>query len=247
VSDVNSELAKAKGLGVSPTTPSERASTSAAEDRQILLGKIREAVARLNESEAQLERTKTRLGALEKKDSRLVAQVNQFQAQVAELRTNIETQQKMIEEQSTTIATQRVQIDSLGAEVTTVKTTNVVLSDSVVKSEAKRAEGFIAVGTKDSLKAAGLLVEEGSKFLVFGSKKTMPARKLDANAFTKVDIRNDRTITLPEGKKYKLLSRQDPAYLQPGPDSKGKLVGTQTITDPEAFWAASKYVIIAQD
>ena len=120
-------------------------------------------------------------------------------------------------------------------------------SDSVVKSEAKRAEGFIAVGTKDSLKAAGLLVEEGSKFLVFGSKKTMPARKLDANAFTKVDIRNDRTITLPEGKKYKLLSRQDPAYLQPGPDSKGKLVGTQTITDPEAFWAASKYVIIAQD
>lgn len=247
VSDINGELAKAKGLGVSPTTPSERASTSAAEDRQILLGKIREAVARLNESEAQLERTKTRLAALEKKDSRLVAQVNQFQTQVAELRTNIETQQKLIEEQSTTIAAQKVQIDSLGAEVTTVKTTNVVLSDSVVKSEAKRAEGFIAVGTKDSLKAAGLLVEEGSKFLVFGSKKTMPARKLDANAFTKVDIRNDRTITLPEGKKYKLLSRQDPAYLQPGPDNKGKLVGTQTITDPEAFWAASKYVIIAQD
>jgi uncharacterized coiled-coil protein SlyX len=246
-SDITAEPAKAKGLRVSPTTPSERASTSAAEDRQILLGKIREAVARLNESEAQLERSKTRLAAMEKKDSRLVAQVNQFQTQVAELRTNIETQQKLIEEQSTTIAAQKVQIDSLGAEVTTVTSTNMALNDSVTKSEAKRAEGFIAVGTKDSLKAAGLLVEEGSKFLVFGSKKTMPARKMTPEAFTKVDIRNDRSIALPEGKKYKLLSRQDPAYLQPGPDGKGKLVGTQTITDPEAFWAASKYVIIVED
>ena len=40
---------------------------------------------------------------------------------------------------------------------------------------------------------------------------------------------------------------RDRAYLQPGPDGKGKLVGTQTITDPEAFWAASKYVIIVED
>ena len=47
VSDVNSELATAKGLGVSPTTTSEgTTASSAAEDRQILLGKIREAVAR---------------------------------------------------------------------------------------------------------------------------------------------------------------------------------------------------------
>ena len=247
VSDINGELARAKGLGVSPTTPSERASTSAAEDRQILLGKIREAVARLNESEAQLERAKTRLASLEKKDSRLVAQVNQFQAQVAELRTNIETQQKLIEEQSTTIASQKVQIDSLGAEVTTTKESNVALTDSVTRSEAKRAEGYIAIGKKDSLKAAGVLVEEGSKFLVFGSKKTTSARKMSTEAFTKVDIRNERTISLPEGKKYKLVSRQDPAYLQPGPDGKGKLVGAQTITDPEAFWAASKYVVIVED
>jgi predicted nucleic acid-binding Zn-ribbon protein len=247
VSDINGELAKAKGLGVSPTTPSERASTSAAEDRQILLGKIREAVARLNESEAQLERSKSRLASMEKKDQRLVAQVAQFQSQVAELRTNIETQQKLIEEQGATIAQQRVEIDSLGAEVTTTKSTNVALTDSVTKSEAKRAEGFIAVGKKDSLKAAGVIVEEGSKFLVFGSKKTTTSRKVDPAAFTKVDIRNDRTINLPAGKKYKLVSRQDPSFLQPGPDNKGKLVGPQTITDPDGFWAASKYVVIVED
>ncbi|MCU0620414.1 MAG: hypothetical protein MUC69_02790 [Gemmatimonadales bacterium] len=247
VSDINSELARAKGLGVSPTTPTEAAATSAAEERQILLGKISEAVARLNESEAQLERTKSRLAALEKKDSRLVAQVEQYQKQIAELRTNIESQQKQLEEQATVIASQKVQIDSLGAEVTTVTAQNVALSDSVTRSEAKRAEAFIAIGKKDSLKALGAVTEEGSKFLVFGSKKTLPPRSPAMDAFRKIDVRNDRTFDLPAGKKYKMVSRQDSQFLQPGPDKDGKLVGTQTITDPEAFWAASKYLIIIED
>ena len=125
MSDVNSELAKAKGLGVSPTTTSEgTTASSAAEDRQILLGKIREAVARLNESEAQLERTKARIGSLERKDARLLKQIDDFQKQIAELRTNIEAQQATIEEQKTTIVAQKVQIDQLGAQVETVTVKN---------------------------------------------------------------------------------------------------------------------------
>jgi outer membrane murein-binding lipoprotein Lpp/uncharacterized coiled-coil protein SlyX len=247
VSDINSELARAKGIGVSPTTPTERASTSAAEERQILLGKIREAVARLNESDAQLERAKTRLAALEKKDSRLVKQVELFQQQIAELRTSITQQETLIQEQQTQLAAQRVTIDSLGAEVTTVSSRNTALADSIVASEAKRAEAYVAIGKKDELKKSGLVVDEGSKFLVFGGKKTVPARQLTEAGFTKIDVRNDRTIQLPEGKRYKLVSRQDPSMLQPGPDDKGRLTGAQTITDPDAFWKASKYLIIVED
>jgi outer membrane murein-binding lipoprotein Lpp/uncharacterized coiled-coil protein SlyX len=247
VSDINSELARAKGIGVSPTTPTERASTSAAEERQILLGKIREAVARLNESDAQLERAKTRLAALEKKDSRLVKQVELFQQQIAELKASITQQETLIQEQQTQLAAQRVTIDSLGAEVTTVSSRNTALADSIVASEAKRAEAYVAIGKKDELKKSGLVVDEGSKFLVFGGKKTVPARQLTEAGFTKIDVRNDRTIELPEGKRYKLVSRQDPSMLQPGPDDKGRLTGAQTITDPDAFWKASKYLIIVED
>lgn len=247
VSDINSELARAKGIGVSPTTPGEAVTTSAAEEREILLGKIREAVTRLNESEAQLEKVKTRLASIEKKDSRLVAQVEQYQKQITELRTSIETQEQLIQEQQTTIAAQRVQIDSLGAEVTTVAARNTELADSVAASEALRAEAFVAIGKKDDLKKSGLVVDEGSKFLVFGGKKTVPARQLSEAGFRKLDMRVDRTIDLPADKKFKLVSRQDPQYLQPGPDDKGRLTGAQTITDPEAFWKASKYLIIVED
>jgi len=248
VSDVNSELAKAKGLGVSPTTTSEgTTASSAAEDRQILLGKIREAVARLNESEAQLERTKARIGSLERKDARLLKQIDDFQKQIAELRTNIEAQQATIEEQKTTIVAQKVQIEQLGAQVETVTVKNRQLADSVtlVSNEANKV--FLAIGTKDSLRKEGVIVQEGKKFLVFGGKQTVPARELNPAAFRVLDARTDRSITLPEGKKYKIVSRQDPKLLQPGPDDKGKLVGTQTITSPGEFWGASKYLIIVED
>ena len=247
VSDINGELAKARGIGVSPTTPSEQTASNVAEDRQILVGKIREAVARLNESEAQLERTKARIGSLERKDARLLKQIDDFQKQIAELRTNIEAQQATIEEQKTTIVAQKVQIDQLGAQVETVTVKNRQLADSVtlVSNEANKV--FLAIGTKDSLKDKGVIVQEGKKFLVFGGKQTVPARDLNPAAFQVLDARTDRSITLPEGKKYKIVSRQDPKLLQPGPDDKGKLVGTQTISNPEEFWGASKYLIIVED
>lgn len=247
VSDINSELAKAKGVGVSPTTPSEVTASSAAEDRQILVGKIREAVARLNESEAQLERTKARVASLERKDSRLLKQIDDFQAQITELRTNIEGQQALIEEQKVTIAAQKVSIDSLAAKVETVTVANAKLADSVTLVSNEANKTFIAIGTKDSLKAAGVIVEEGSKFLVFGGKQTVPARDLNPAAFAVMDSRTDRSFTLPEGNKYKIVSRHDASLLSPGLDQKGKLVGTQTITNPAAFWSASKYLIVVKD
>jgi hypothetical protein len=247
VSDINSELAKARGIGVSPTTPSEQTASSASEDRQILVGKIREAVARLNESEAQLERTKSRVASLERKDARLLKQIDDFQTQITELRTNIEGQQALIEEQKVTIAAQRVSIDSLAAKVDTFTVANQQLADSVtlVSNEANKV--FIAIGTKDSLKANGVIVEEGSKFLVFGGKQTVPARDLNPAAFAVLDSRTDRSFTLPEGNKYKIVSRHDAKLLSPGLNEKGKLVGTQTITNPNEFWSASKYLIVVKD
>ena len=109
------------------------------------------------------------------------------------------------------------------------------------------AKVYVAIGTKDSLKASGVIVEEGSKFLVFGGKATVPARELNASAFQQLDARSDMQITLPEGNKYKIVSRHDAKLLQPGPDEKGKLVGTQTISSPKEFWAASKYLILVKD
>ena len=73
VNDINNELAKAKNLGANPVAPGEAGATNAAADRQVVLGKIRDAITRLNESEAQLERSKARLAALGRKDSRLLA------------------------------------------------------------------------------------------------------------------------------------------------------------------------------
>ncbi len=248
VSDVNGELAKARGVGVSPTTPSENPTATAAEDRQILLGKIREVVARLNESEAQLERSKKRISQLAAKDTKLTKQIEDFQRQVTELRTSVEQQQALIEQQSGTITAQKVTIDSLGVVLDTVNTMNQQLSDSVAVVTTAVNTVYMAVASKDSLKAKGIVVDEGSKFLFFGGKQTVPARNLDPAAFTTMNRQSDRSIMLPEGHQYKIVSRHDARLLDPAPAEGAKLQGgTYTITDPNAFWAASKYLIVVQD
>lgn len=247
VSDVNGELAKARGVGVSPTTPSENPTATAAEDRQILLGKIREVVARLNESEAQLERSKKRLSQLAAKDAKLTRQIEDFQRQVTELRTSVEQQQALIEQQSGTITAQKITIDSLGVVLDTVSTQNRQLSDSVAVVTTAVNTVYLAVGPKDSLKMQGVVVDEGSKFLFFGGKQTVPARNLDPAAFTMLNRQSDRTLSLPEGHTYKIVSRHDARLLEPAPVDGAKIQGgTVTITNPDAFWAPSKYLIIVQ-
>ncbi len=248
VSDVNGELAKARGVGVSPTTPSENPTATSAEDRQILLGKIREVVARLNESEAQLERSKRRISQLAAKDTKLTKQIEDFQRQVTELRTSVEQQQALIEQQTGTITAQKVTIDSLGVVLDTVATQNRQLSDSVNVVTTAVNTVYLNIGTKDSLKAKGVVVDEGSKFLFFGGKQTVPARNLDPSTFMVMNKQTDRTISLPEGHTYKIVSRHDARLLDPAPAEGAKIQGgTVTITNPDAFWAPSKYLIIVQE
>jgi len=93
-----------------------------------------------------------------------------------------------------------------------------------------------------------VVTKEGSKFLVFGGTRLEPARNLDPAAFTAIDKTQQMSIPLPRtDKKYKIVSRQSPSYLGGGVTKDGKVSGTVDITQPEDFWAPSKYLILVQD
>ena len=85
VSSINAELAKVKDLGANPVTKGE-APTTANDQRQVVLGKIRDAISRLQASEEALDKAKARLTALDKKDSRLVAQIDRYQKTIEEMK-----------------------------------------------------------------------------------------------------------------------------------------------------------------
>ena len=246
VNSINVELSKVKGVGANPVAPGEAAADRAGEDRQVVLGKIRDVIVRLNESDAQLEKTKQRLNAMTTKDRRLVAQVDRYQKSIAELKATVERQQAeylaIIDSQNTQIVALRTDLDTTIAQRTVVETAHRALTDTV------NTVYFIA-GTKDELIERGVAVNEGSKFLFFGGKRLEPARGLSSESFATIHRMRDSVITLPRSdKKYKIVSRHNPEYLSSVVGKDGKLSGGEIrIAQPEKFWAASPYLIVVQD
>lgn len=244
VNDINNELAKARSLGANPVAAGEAAASRNGADRQVVLGKIRDAITRLNASEAQLERSKARLAALGRKDTRLVAQITQYQKTVTELKATIEQQQA---EYTAIIDSQKVQIVALHATVDTARQVTTQLSTEKQALIDTMNTVYYVIGTKDELVKKGVAVQEGSKFLVFGGHHLAAARSLTPAPFVTINRMRDSSITLPDSSKsYKIVTRQGLEFVQPA-SKDGKVRGTLHITSPEQFWAPSRYLIIVQN
>jgi outer membrane murein-binding lipoprotein Lpp len=82
VTEINADLARVDGLGVSPAAAGERPPTGRTEDRAVLLGKVREVISRLEAANQQIEEQKTRIGSMTAERRRLVAQLETFQSTI---------------------------------------------------------------------------------------------------------------------------------------------------------------------
>jgi hypothetical protein len=254
VSDVNSELAKAKSMAVKSASsdPGVPGAKKDREERQAALDRVKQVINRLNESETKLAETESRAKQSRQRNARLLAQIETFKKTVEDLRTTAEQQKSEYEaalaEKDTQIATLAGRVDTLTTEKSALETNNVALTDTVANLTSYKNTVYYAVGTEDELKKRGIVTKEGSKFLVFGGTRLEPARDLDPAAFTAMDKTTQTSIPLPRSdKKYKIVSRQSPGYLTSNVTKDGKVKGTVEIGQPEQFWAASKYLILVQD
>jgi len=247
VTDINSELAKAKTLSDknASTDRGVPGSKKDREERKAALGRVQQVIARLNESEAKLAATEARAKASRQRNARLLAQIASFKQSIEDLRATAEQQKSDYEAQ---LADKNTQIATLASRVDTLNTQKTALSDTVSNLTTYKNTVYYAVGTKDELIKKGVITKEGSKFLVFGGTRLEPARNLNPEAFTAIDKTQNTTIALPRtDKKYKIVSRQNPSYLGAGVTNDGKVKGTVEIAQPEEFWSASKFLILVQD
>jgi hypothetical protein len=247
VSDLNSELAKAKTISIAPDG-ADLGTPGAAQDREerkATLERIQQVIARLNESEARLTATETRAKSARIRNARLLAQIATYKKTIEDLKTAAEQQRT---EQEAIIADQRSQIVLLAGRIDTLDREATSLRGSIANLTKHRNTVYYAVGTKDELIKQGVVTKEGSKFLIFGGTRLEPARKLNLEAFTAIDRTQTLTIPLPRtDKKYKIISRQSPAYLTGGVTEKGEVQGgVLEILSPEEFWSPSKFLILVQ-
>jgi hypothetical protein len=246
VSDLNSELAKAKVAALE--IGGDRGVPGAQQDkaeREATLGKIRQVIERLNESEAKLTETEKRVKNAKIQNARLLAQIATYKQTIEDLKTAAEQQRA---ETEAIIADQRNQIATLAGRVDTLSWEKGWLIDTVAHLTAYKNRVYYAVGTKDELIKSGVVTKEGSKFLFFGGTRLEPARRPNLDAFTMIDKTQTLSIPLPRtDKKYKIVSRQSPDFLAGDINEKGEVKGVVEIGSPEEFWSASKYLILVQN
>jgi hypothetical protein len=247
VSDINSELAKAKSMAIG-AGGSDRGMPGAQRDREerkAALQRIEQVISRLNESEAKLTATESRFKSAKVQNRRLLAQIATYKQTIEDLKTAAEQQraenQAIIEQQKTQIATLAGQVDTLSRE-------KGWLMDTVGHLTAYKNRAYYVIGTKDELMKSGVVTKEGSKFLIFGGTRLEPARRPNLDAFTIIDKTQTLSIPLPRtDKKYKIVSRQSPDFLAGDINAKGEVKGVVEIASPEEFWSASKYLILVQN
>ena len=148
VSDLNSELAKAKAIAAS-AAGADRGMPGAQldrEERKATLERIQDVIARLNESEAKLTATENRVKNAKIRNARLLAQITSYKQTIEDLKTAAEQQRA---EQEAIIADQRNQIANLSGQVDELNVQTASLRDTVVHLTAYKNRVYYAVGTKD--------------------------------------------------------------------------------------------------
>jgi outer membrane murein-binding lipoprotein Lpp len=249
LANVDSALAAVKGLAVAPTAAAtgDHPESSEAAYRAVLLGKIRDVISRLDSAEKQVAHERARLSSATVAERHLRAQLDTLQRNLADMKTAAEQQEATIEQQKTQIQTLAARTDTLSQQAADLTSRNAALSDTVTNLVNEENTVYYAVGTKDDLIKRGILVSEGSKFLVFGGHTLQPARNLNPAQFQRLDLRTDTVLTVPDpAKEYKIVTRQNPQYLAQAVQSDGKVKGDLHITSP-AFWDNGRYLILVQD
>ncbi len=247
VSDLNSELAKARSTSAGPEgdEPGAPGAQRDREERKATLLRIQQVIARLNESEAKLTATESRAKNARIRNARLLAQISTYRRTIEDLKTAAEQQRV---ENEAIIADQRSQLALLAGQVDTLDKERTSLQGSVASLTSYKNRVYYAIGTKDELLKNGVVTKEGSKFLIFGGTRLEPARDINTAAFTVIDKTQTLSIALPRtDKKYKIVSRQSPSFLSGDVTQKGEVRGVVEIVSPEDFWAPSKYLILVQN
>jgi uncharacterized coiled-coil DUF342 family protein len=249
VNGVNEELAKARtalvtnSAGVSGT-PAERDRAA----RAAAIERVQALVGRLNETEQRLEQSTQRARSMAGRNGKLLKQIEEYKASVDSLQVTAQRYLSVIDSQSTQIAGLNQSLDTAKLVNDSLTTRSVALADTVTDLTHYKNTVYYVAGTEEELIKKGIVVKEGSKFLFFGGKQLHPARNLDASAFTPLDKTQATTIDLPENHEYKLVSRQDLAAADSSSLKNGKVVvGQLRISEPETFWAPSKYLILVQN
>jgi hypothetical protein len=233
ISEIEADLSKAR-IQVKDDRKLESGVESASDKLVLVQKKVDAVLSRLTASETRIRRMREDSAARTMLNATQAAQILEYEKSISELRLSVENQGREI-------ALLSVAVDSMGRE-------NVALSAKNSAMSAHEDSVFVAIGTEKELTAKGVIRREGGTLLLFGRGKTIvPARTLELADFQVMSKSRDLTIALPQtDKEYRVVSRQNLEYTDSLNRKHTMVKGALQVTDPEKFWAPSKFLILVQ-
>ncbi len=213
-------------------------------EKQGLIGKLKQEGEPSEDMEQRIMADLQAIDALLTENKELIARMRKDAKASAGA---IEALKRTVDELERTVAEQDTEIGSLKEQLASANSSLASLIDmyrdkeQVVENQRTELNtGFYVIGSTKELKANGIVTQEGGLAGIGAVKKLNPGA-LGDGYFKRIDI--TQTLEMPIlAKKARLLTTHPPGSyrLDGGAD---KLV----ITDPKAFWGASKYLVVITD
>jgi hypothetical protein len=234
VSEIDRELSKARIEVKEDTARSESAIQTVSGDLARVQKKVSVVLQRLAASEVRIRRLRSDSVARTMLNASQTAQIAEYEQSIADLRASVENQ-------SVELATLHARVDSLSW-------VNVDLTNRNAAMTAHDDSVFVAIGTEKELTEKGIIRREGGTLLAFGRGKTIvPARTLDLEDFQVLSKSQDLSIALPrDDTEYRVVSRQSLEFTATENPKEPMVKGTLQVTDPDRFWAPSRFLILVQ-
>lgn len=188
----------------------------------------------------KIKSSEIKQGVFQKRLNSLQADLKERQTTIIDLKTELVAREEAIalltsqaDSLNTTINAQVETIDQKGLEVSQLT----ALNDELNK-------GYLAIGTFQDLKAKGVVDKEGG-FLGFIGRKVALQEDADKDEFLELDKRNVNLLRIEAASLSLVSDHPSSSYsILPGEDEGFKIL---EITDPEAFWQISKYLVISKN
>ena len=242
LSDINTEIIKVSTTKkpVEPVVGNEGVATN---DRAMVLKRVQDLTTRLKSNESRLAASQRRLRALTSESDSLKVSLSGLQETINGLQATMEAQKN-------TIATMEAELSGAKEQVATLTTEKTVLTDTVSALTTRENTVYYVIGTKKDLKERGIITEAGgTRFLIFTrtGEVVKPVDHLNPSDFTAVDRRAVTRIEMPNpDKEYTLVTDQNISASNIAPEAKRRIKGTLEITNPEQFWAQTKFLILVE-
>ncbi|WP_028902180.1 MULTISPECIES: hypothetical protein [unclassified Prevotella] len=170
------------------------------------------------------------------KGDKLKKVIASLQEQMEKKDQQIVEMQEQLELKNIHIGELKYELNSMKEDARALQSENDAQAKKLKDQEKQLNTAWFVYGTKDELKKQQIITKDG----LFSKNKILQG-DFNRDYFTKIDIRVDKEIKL-YSKDAKILTAHPANSYKLQPDANKQLI--LRITDPQAFWSTSKYLVV---